>query len=107
MNDTEREITKTLLEIGIASYIITNVDRELFAREYKPLEPENEQEPDDLAPEEGYNDTRDYVENGDVPKGEDGKDLEVDYGDYGDRAVRDYDDYGNNGTMDDGEGYGN
>lgn len=107
MNDTEREITKTLLEIGIASYIITNVDRELFAREYKPLEPENEKEPDDLAPEEGYNDTRDYVENGDVPKGEDGKDLEVDYGDYGDRAVRDYDDYGNNGTIDDGEGYGN
>ena len=107
MNDTEREITKTLLEIGISSYIITNVDRELFAREYKPLEPENEKEPDDLVPEEGYNDTRDYVENGDVPIGEDGQQMEVDYGDYGDRAVRDYDDYGTNGVMDDGEGYGN
>lgn len=107
MNDTEREITKTLLEIGISSYIITNVDRELFAREYKPKEPENEKEPDVLAPEEGYNDTRDYVENGDVPLGENGQQLEVDYGDYGDRAVRDYDDYGTAGIMDDGEGYGN
>lgn len=107
MNDTEREITKTLLEIGISSYIITNVDRELFAREYKPKEPENEKEPDVLAPEEGYNDTRDYVENGDVPLGENGQELEVDYGDYGDRAVRDYDDYGTAGIMDDGEGYGN
>jgi hypothetical protein len=107
MNDTEREITKTLLEIGISSYIITNVDRELFAREYKPVEPENEKEPDELVPEEGYNDTRDYVENGDVPIGEDGQQMEVDYGDYGDRAVRDYDDYGTTGVMDDGEGYGN
>lgn len=107
MNDTEREITKTLLEIGISSYIITNVDRELFAREYKPLEPENEKEPDELVPEEGYNDTRDYVENGDVPLGQDGQQMEVDYGDYGDRAVRDYDDYGTTGVMDDGEGYGN
>jgi hypothetical protein len=79
MNDTEREITKTLLEIGISSYIITNVDRELFAREYKPLEPENEKEPDELIPEEGYNDTRDYVENGDVPLGQDGQQMEVDY----------------------------
>jgi len=107
MNDTEREITKTLLEIGIASYIITNVDRELFAKEYKPLEPENEKEPDDLEPEEGYNDTRDYVDNGDQPLGENGHELEVDYGDYGDRAVRDYDDYPNTGIIDDGEGFGN
>ena len=44
-------------------------------------------------PEEGYNDERDYVENGDQPIADDGTQLQVDYGDYGDRAVRDYNDY--------------
>jgi hypothetical protein len=63
-------------------------------------------EEDANVPEEGYNDTRDYVENGDVPRGDNGVELQVDYGDYGDRAVRDYDDYGNTGVVDDGEGFG-
>jgi hypothetical protein len=58
-------------------------------------------------PEDGYNDTRDYVENGDVPLGDGGVELQVDYGDYGDRAVRDYGDYENTGVVDDGEGFGN
>jgi hypothetical protein len=30
MNDTEREITKMLLDIGIADFLITNADREFF-----------------------------------------------------------------------------
>jgi hypothetical protein len=39
MNDTERELTQRLLELGLADFIITNVDRERFVRElnYKEL----------------------------------------------------------------------
>ena len=110
MNDTSREITKMLLDIGIADFLITNADREFFARQYANTKTELEEakEVDGDMPEEGYNDTRDYVENGDVPLGEGGVELQVDYGDYGDRAVRDYDDYTNTGgVMDDGEGFGN
>ena len=109
MNDTSREITKMLLDIGIADFLLTNADRELFARQYANVKTELEEakEVDGNMPEEGYNDTRDYVENGDVPLGENGVELPVDRGDYGDRAVRDYDDYTNTGVMDDGEGFGN
>ena len=109
MNDTSREITKMLLDIGIADFLITNADREFFARQYANTKTELEEakEVDGDMPEEGYNDTRDYVENGDVPRGENGVELQVDHGDYGDRAVRDYDDYANTGgVMDDGEGFG-
>ena len=108
MNDTEREITKMLLDIGIADFLITNADREFFATRYAQTKTELEEavEEDANVPEEGHNDTRDYVENGDVPLGEGGVELQVDYGDYGDRAVRDYDDYGNTGVVDDGEGFG-
>ena len=35
MDDTQREITKMLLDIGLAGYIITNEDRELFSQEYR------------------------------------------------------------------------
>jgi hypothetical protein len=110
MNDTSREITKMLLDIGIADFLITNADREFFARQYANTKTELEEakEVDGDIPEEGYNDTRDYVENGDIPRGEGGVELQVDYGDYGDRAVRDYDDYANvGGVIDDGEGFGN
>jgi hypothetical protein len=110
MNDTSREITKMLLDIGIADFLITNADREFFARQYANTKSELEEakEVDGDMPEEGYNDTRDYVENGDVPVGGNGVELQVDYGDYGDRAVRDYDDYANvGGVVDDGEGFGN
>jgi hypothetical protein len=34
-NDAEREIIKMLLDIGIAAYIITNKDREQFAKEFE------------------------------------------------------------------------
>jgi len=89
MNDTERDITRQLLDLGLADFIITNKDRERFVRElnYKEIVV------DVNMPEEGYNDERDYVENGDQPVAADGSLLEVDYGDYGDRGVRDYNDY--------------
>lgn len=110
MNDTEREITKMLLDIGIAPYIITNEDRELFAKEYNLPDPEEEyidslRQVDENMPEEGYNDTRDYTENGNEPI-VNGHQLEVDYGDYGDRQVRPYDDYGERPAFDSEEGYG-
>ena len=108
MNDTEREITKKLLDIGIAAYIITNEDRELFSREYQIPE-----EVDVLAQgivdanltEDGYNDTRDYVDD-EHPIGQNGVEMNVDNGDYGDNAVRNYDDYAPDATYDRNEDYG-
>jgi len=93
MNDTERELTQRLLELGLSDFLITNVDRERFVRELNFKEPEESLPVDVNRPEEGYNDERDYVENGDQPIADDGTQLQVDYGDYGDRAVRDYNDY--------------
>jgi len=94
MSDSERELTQRLLELGLADFLITNVDRERFVRELNYKDPLEETIPIDVnRPEEGYSDERDYVENGDQPIAQDGSILEVDYGDYGDRAVRDYNDY--------------
>jgi hypothetical protein len=99
MNDTEREATKMLLDIGIAPYIITNEDREIFAKEYRLPDPETEyeraiQEQDTDRPEEGYNAQRDLDEDGAAPVADNGHELPVDGGDYGERrnepADRDY-----------------
>jgi hypothetical protein len=108
MTDSEREITKKLLDIGIAPYIITNADREMFKQEYNIRE-----EPDVFAtgfvdenrPEEGYNDNRDY-EDDTEPIGQNGQTMNVDTGDYGDMAQRDYNDYTGNPQYNDDEGYG-
>jgi hypothetical protein len=108
MNDTEREITKKLLDIGIAPYIITNQDREMFSKELNIQEEADVVATgivDENQPEEGYNDTRDYVDD-DLPPTETGQEMNVDDGDYGDRAVRDYGDYNTIPTYDDGEDYG-
>jgi hypothetical protein len=102
MNDTERELTQRLLELGLADFIITNVDRERFVRELNYKDPLEEENLIDInRPEEGYHDERDYVENGDQPIADDGTILEVDRGNYGDRAVRDYDDYTTQSRFDD------
>ena len=112
MNDTQREITKMLLDIGVAPYVITNEDREIFAREYNYPDPEEEynqiiQQQDEQKPEEGYNDTRDFVEDGVRPLNVLGQEMEVDHGDYGDRYVRPYDDWANVvGDADFDGGYG-
>ena len=102
MNDEQREITKRLLDLGIADYIITNEDRELIAREYgEPVEKEFEEE----LPEEGIH-MRDLMED-DVPIRDDGEELDIDRGDYGDRVNRPFDDYANTvGNYDDNEGDG-
>lgn len=108
MNDTEREITKKLLDIGIAPYIITNQDREMFSKEFNIKEETDVTAQgivDENKPEEGYNDTRDYVDD-EMPQTETGQELNVDGGDYGDQAVRDYGDYTTVPTYDDGDDYG-
>ena len=93
MSDSERQITKMLLDIGIASFVITNEDREMFAQEYRIPEPVD---PD--MPEEGYDISRDELDalnpNGpEIP----------DHGDYGDNADRDVDDYTRVANFDNGE----
>ena len=110
MDDSEREVTKQLLDIGLAGYIITNEDRKLFAREETQIDPEQEtlqrvRDMDENMPEEGPNADRD-LDAGEAPLGETGKELETDYGDYGDRAVRDYGDQGDDRRYDFGEGDG-
>jgi hypothetical protein len=110
MNDTEREATKMLLDIGIAPYIITNQDRELFAQEYKLPDPEAaynaaEQAEDINRPEEGYNAERDLED--DAAAIVDGHEQQVDYGDYGDRREeRQERDYEAISGFDFDEGYG-
>jgi ribosomal protein L18E len=109
MNDTEREITKKLLDIGIAPYIITNQDREMFSKELNIKEEADvlaEGIVDENQPAEGYNDTRDYIDD-ELPVTETGQEMNVDVGEYGDRSVRDYNDYTTVPTYDDTEGYGN
>jgi len=108
MDDSEREVTKQLLDIGLAGYIITNEDRKLFAREEMQIDPEEEtlqrvRNMDENMPEEGPNAERD-LEAGEAPLGETGVELETDYGDYGNRAVRDYGDQGDDRRYDFGEG---
>jgi hypothetical protein len=99
MNDTERQITKMLLDIGLAPHIITNEDREFFAHEYKYSEPETPELPD--QPEDGYdvqdeeNEMRLQVHN---PSEADRT--------YGDHPERLYEEYETGGIVDDGEGYG-
>jgi hypothetical protein len=110
MNDTEREATKMLLDIGIAPYIITNEDREIFAKEYRLPDPElqyarDEQAEDADRPEEGYNATRDNED--DVAAIVNGVEQQVDYGDYGDRREERFNrDYETNQDFDYDEGYG-
>jgi hypothetical protein len=84
MTDSEREISQKLLSLGLSEFIVTNKMREFYFQEYESV--------DEIAEEEEYT-QRDYVENGNLPEALDGTQMEVDYGDYGDRAVRDYNDY--------------
>jgi hypothetical protein len=112
LSDRERELYKQLIDIGLAPTIITSRDREIFASAYNYPDPEEEYsrlmaQVDENRPEEGYGDTRDYREDGMRPLDENGNELEVDYGDYGDRAVDDYNDYANTaGDADFDSGYG-
>jgi hypothetical protein len=109
MNDDQRDITKRLLDIGIAPFIITNEDREIFAREYNYEEPAIQQgntdpEFDEEVPEGGFT-RRDGEDEDGV--GDKGLPVETDHGDYGDKDDQPFDDYSNTGgqfDFDEGDG---
>lgn len=111
MDDTQREATKMLLDIGISDYIITNQDRELFMREYKLPDPDAEY--DAMMAEDDLDRPEDNVAGRDIeddmpPLAADGTtELEADRGEYGDRREQMYGrDYENFAHFDDDEGYG-
>ena len=93
LTDTEREVTKMLLDIGIAQYIVTNEDRRLFAKELGVSEDIGDDDVNtDDVPEGGHT-NRDYFEE-DVQLNENGQPIEPDRGDYGDTRDRPFNDYG-------------
>jgi hypothetical protein len=96
MPDAQREITKQLIDLGLAPYLITKNDRELFLRQMEGEEPEAEDNPltapglpeaAENIPEEGLHDERDVGPQGEVPVNGN-VELEYDYGDYGDARAR-------------------
>ena len=112
MNDTERELTKMLLDIGMAPHIITNEYRILVAKEFNYPDPEEEYNrvmaaQDQTMPEDGHYETRGYVDNGDIPVNQNGDELPIDNGGYGEMDAYDIGDYGNQtGDADFDDGYG-
>lgn len=112
MNDTERELTKMLLDIGMAPHIITNEYRILVAKEFNYPDPEEEYNRimamnDQTMPEDGHYENRDYVDNGDTPVNQNGHDIEIDNGGYGEMNAYDIGDYDNQmGDADFEDGYG-
>ena len=96
MTDQQRELQKALTDLGIGEFIITNEDREEIAnREMGDIPTEEELE--------GYEQPRDYIENGELPVNENGDQMEVDHGNYAERGVRDYNDYTTSDGFPDGE----
>jgi hypothetical protein len=112
MTDTDRELTKMLLDIGMAPHIITNEYRVLVAREFNYPDPDEEYNrimanQDQNMPEDGHYENRGYVDNGDIPVNQNGHDLEVDNGGYGELNAYDIGDHDNQmGNADFDDGYG-
>lgn len=92
LTDREREVTKMLLDIGIAQYIVTNEDRRLFAKQLNITEDigDDKDDPNNI-PEGGFT-NRDYVDS-EEQLNENGLPIEPDRGDYGDVRDRPFDDY--------------
>lgn len=88
-SDAEREVVGALLQIGLAPYIMTNRDREIFARTAERLQDILVVEEEEVDIEQGVGLARDLHDDG-----EENEDVGVDHGDYGDRAAlpegRDY-----------------
>jgi hypothetical protein len=98
--DALRDITTKLIDLGLAPYLITKDDREAFMRELQqrvdgdaqpptddPLVAPNPPEDPGDIPEEGLNAERDLGADGETRQAGE-QELEVDYGDYGDRRAR-------------------
>jgi hypothetical protein len=85
MTDTEREITKDLIDRGLAPTIITREDRELFAKEMAQTEYVED-------PEVGVGRPIDFEDQGEIPITEDMVERGQ-YGDYSNAANNDGRDY--------------
>ena len=85
MTDTEREITKDLIDRGLAPTIITREDRALFAREMAQTEQVED-------PEVGVGRPIDFEDQGEVPVNQDMVERGQ-YGDYSNAANNDGRDY--------------
>ena len=85
-SDMERELVKQLLDIGLAPYVITLQDRQLFAQQLeekiRPLDPLGNPE----VPEEGFQEVPTDADRDDPDQGE--------RGGYGDMPNREEDTYG-------------
>jgi len=83
-SDSDRELIRDLLQIGLAPYIVTLQDRAMFAREAEHLREMMVDEEERLAVDDeiGVGLTRDYEDDGSLPFANAG----ADYGDYADRA---------------------
>jgi hypothetical protein len=79
MSDVERDITKQLLDRGLVPFLITREDRELFAKKQEEEEEVVESE-EDMPRLDGPQ--------GEVPVNQNGQELELDQGDYGDHQAR-------------------
>lgn len=87
--DAQREITKTLIDRGLMSYLITRSDRETFVKEMNLPPPQPADAPPEVN-EDDINIERDVGAQGEVPEAN-GVELENDYGDYGDMRARNAD----------------
>jgi hypothetical protein len=85
MTDTEREITKDLIDRGLAPTIITREDRALFAKEMAQTEYVED-------PEVGVGRPIDFEDQGEIPITEDMVERGQ-YGDYSNAANNDGRDY--------------
>jgi hypothetical protein len=110
--DAQREITKMLIDRGLAAYLITKDDREVFLKEMQEkLEREtvpqqDEEVPPEQMPDEGLNVERFTGAQGEVPE-VDGQELQADYGDYGDAPARNAEgeEFNDNIAFDDAVGF--
>lgn len=92
LDDRGREVMKSLLDIGISQYLVTNEDRRFFAKElHMEKELGDDEEDATNIPEGGFT-NRDYVDS-DQQLNEKGLPIEPDRGDYGDVRDRPDDDY--------------
>lgn len=92
MDDRGREVMKSLLDIGISQYLVTNEDRRFFAKELHMETNLGDAEEDAANIPEGGFTNRDYVDS-DQQLNENGLPIEPDRGDYGDVRDRPDDDY--------------
>jgi hypothetical protein len=92
MDDRGREVMKSLLDIGISQYLVTNEDRRFFAKElHMETNLGDNEEAETNIPEGGFT-NRDYVDS-DQQLNVNGLPIEPDRGDYGDVRDRPFDDY--------------